>query len=74
MPKRISSKLEDPNQIAAADVRASTEDVLETEQGAISRIMAEMGRKGGRIGRKRSMKTMSPTARRKIARKVAMTL
>jgi len=33
--------------------------------------MAEMGRKGGKIGGKRSLETMSTAARRKRAKKAA---
>jgi hypothetical protein len=35
----------------------------------ISRVMAEMGRKGGQIGGKRRLKTMTKEQRRKIATK-----
>jgi len=37
----------------------------------ISALMAEMGRKGGKIGGKRRMETMTPTERRRIAKKGA---
>jgi hypothetical protein len=41
------------------------------EKSLISQIMAEMGRKGGRIGGKRRLKTMTPAARSKVALKAA---
>ena len=75
MPKRISKKLTDPNQIAAAVVAASTaEDTPgqpQIDRETLSRVMAEMGRKGGKIGGKRSLETMTPTERKKRARDAA---
>jgi hypothetical protein len=78
MPKRISKKLKDPNQIAAAVVALSTEtplpllDPASTENTALlSQVMAAMGRKGGKIGGKRSLETMSAVDRKKRARKAA---
>jgi hypothetical protein len=50
--KRISKKLKDPNEIAAAVVGLSTEETPATDTETVSRIMAEMGRKGGKIGGK----------------------
>lgn len=76
MPKRISSKLKDPNQIAAAVVAASTEESSKQPQidkETLSRVMAEMGRKGGKIGGKRRMETLSPQKRKQIARRAART-
>jgi len=71
MPKRISSKLKDPNQIAAAIVELSTLENAEFDIATLSRVMAEMGRKGGKIGGKRSLETMSPVDRKKRAKKAA---
>jgi len=68
MPKRISKKLKDPNQIAAAIVAISTEETPPTDKATLSRIMAEMGRKGGKIGGKRSLETMSAAKRKKRAK------
>jgi hypothetical protein len=70
MPKRISKKLKDSNQIAAAVVALSIEDAP-TEPSLLSKVMAEMGRKGGRIGGKRSLETMTPTERKKRAKRAA---
>lgn len=71
MPKRISSKLKDSNQIAAAVVALSTSEDAPMDASLLSKAMAEMGRKGGRIGGKRSLETMSATDRKKRARKAA---
>jgi uncharacterized protein YneF (UPF0154 family) len=72
MPKRISKNLKDPNQIAAAVVAASTSEEPPIDRELLSRVMAEMGRKGGKIGGKRSMETMSPVERKKRAKKAAI--
>jgi hypothetical protein len=71
MPKRISKKLKDPNQIAAAVVAASTAEYSRIDTATQSQVMAEMGRKGGKIGGKRSLKTMSERDRKKRAKKAA---
>jgi len=71
MPKRISRKLRDPNQIAAAVVALSTEEPTDIDRATLSKVMAEMGRKGGKIGGKRSLETMSAADRKKRARKAA---
>ncbi len=71
MPKRISSKLKDSNQIAAAVVALSTSEDTPTDAAMLSKIMAEMGRKGGKIGGKRSLETMSASDRKKRAAKAA---
>jgi hypothetical protein len=39
----------------------------------ISRVMSAMGRKGGKIGGKRRLETMTPEERRKVAAKAAKT-
>lgn len=89
MPKRISKKLKDSNQIAAAVVAAATdtdpllvavtgqgkvylgENTSQSDREAISRVMSEMGRKGGKIGGKKSLETMTPGQRKKRAKKAA---
>jgi hypothetical protein len=70
MPKRISRKLKDPNQIASAVVSLSTQEPI-LNSILFSQVMAEMGRKGGKIGGKRSLETMSSTDRKKRAKKAA---
>lgn len=69
MPKRISKKLKDSNQIAAAVVAISTAEM--PDKATLSKIMAEMGRRGGKIGGKKRMKTMTAEERRTAASKAA---
>lgn len=71
MPKRISKKLKDPNQIAAAVVALSISEPGEFDRAAVSKIMAEMGRRGGKIGGKRRLKTMTSEERKSAAAKAA---
>jgi len=71
MPKRISNKLKDPNQTAAAVVALATAEEPTIDQQTLSRVMAAMGRKGGRIGGKRRLETMTPAKRKALARKAA---
>jgi hypothetical protein len=82
MPKRLSkdSRPKDINQLAHHLVQLSTSEPLPQEittpvqvatPADISRIMAEMGRRGGRIGGKRRLETMTKTERRKVAIKGA---
>jgi hypothetical protein len=68
----------DPNQLAKWIVDQSTSDTPEPEPTAIpappvnlSEYMAAIGRKGGQIGGKRRMKTMTKAARSKVAAKAA---
>jgi hypothetical protein len=79
MPKRISKKKQEPdaNQIAFRVVSEATANPLPEAPAplasTISQIMAEMGRKGGKIGGKRRLQTMTAKRRREIARKAART-
>jgi len=66
-PKKYSS---DPNETAHRHVTASTDEQLPSK-AQISRLMASLGRKGGKIGGKRRLETMSAEARQEIARKAA---
>ena len=82
MPNRIS-RPRDVNQGALEMVRRSTSEhpisevIIEVQKDAkpskydISRVMAEMGRKGGQIGGKRRLETMTAAERKKIATKAA---
>jgi hypothetical protein len=70
MPKRISKNLKDSNQIAAAVVALHTEEPP-TNATLLSKVMAEMGRKGGLIGGKRRLETMTPQERSRVAKKAA---
>jgi hypothetical protein len=71
MPKRISKKLKDSNQIASAVVSLATEEPTGLDRALLSHVMAEMGRKGGKIGGKRRLKTMTAKQRKSVARKAA---
>jgi hypothetical protein len=78
MPKRISKKKIEPdaNEIAFRVVSEATYDRPSVEQPAtpattISQIMAEMGRRGGKIGGKRRLQTMSASERKEVAKKAA---
>jgi hypothetical protein len=48
-----------------------TEDAPKVSASDISRVMAAMGRKGGKIGGKRRLETMTSDERRRIARQAA---
>jgi hypothetical protein len=76
MQRRLSKprRPKDVNQLAYQLVRESTQESLnppESHQSEISRIMSEMGRKGGKIGGKRRMETLTPAQRSSIALKAA---
>ncbi len=79
MPKRISKpkrrKAEDVNQLAHRLVMESTAEPNEEAltKGQISQLMAAMGRKGGKIGGKRRMVTMTSEERSQIALRAAQT-
>jgi len=75
MPKRISTPKFDTVQNARRVVLASVGEVPAThapvtkasDAAMISRIMAEMGRKGGKIGGKRRLVTMTSAERSGVA-------
>jgi hypothetical protein len=77
MPKRISKKPSDVNQAAFLMVQRSTgepEQIAEAKPRVppeVSRIMSKMGIKGGRIGGKRSLETLTPEERRERASQAA---
>jgi hypothetical protein len=84
MPKRISSKPMDVNQAAHLMVERSTAEPASEKpkpivkpakptKSEISRVMAAMGRKGGKIGGKRRMVTMTSEERRLVAIKAVNT-
>jgi hypothetical protein len=70
MPKRLSK---DINESAFQMVRRSTGTESKVSQSDISRVMAAMGRKGGKIGGKRRLETMTAEQRREVAFKAAKT-
>ena len=76
MPKRIKQEKrpKDVNQLAHYQGHASTQgdgDTLPPTKAQISQLMSEMGRKGGKIGGKRRLETMTDEQRRRSARKAA---
>lgn len=57
---------------AAMPKRLSTPDTkTKVTSSEISRVMAAMGRKGGKVGGKRRMVTMTPEQRREVAQHAA---
>jgi hypothetical protein len=75
MAKRSPKRREpDFNQLAQNLVRKSTEEpgpVAVPTKSEISRVMAELGRRGGKIGGKKRAEKLSPRRRREIAVKAA---
>ncbi len=77
--KRSSKKLpKDANKLAYEIVRLSTEEPEEPtkeeppiERSAISKYLAEIGRKGGLKGGKARAEKLDPEQRKKIAKKAA---
>ncbi len=69
MPKRISTRRLNTVQNARRVVLASVgePDIAPVSRSLVSRVMAEMGRKGGRIGGKRRLVTLSDKRRSEIA-------
>jgi hypothetical protein len=67
---RKKPRAKDINQLAYETVQKATAE-KEPAPSEISRIMAAMGRKGGRIGGKRRLETMSPEERREAAFRAA---
>ena len=70
MPKRIRKKVEDPKEMAAGLLALSVEDTPRDPE-VIYEVMAEMGRKGGKIGGKRRLKTMTAKQRKAAASKAS---
>jgi len=79
MRKRSSTPKLDTVQNALRVVRESTGQEPATVQTILSdaklrsKIMAEMGRRGGQVGGKRRLETMTTEQRRKVASKAAKT-
>jgi hypothetical protein len=75
MPKRVKQKKRttDENEIAFQLVQRATQEPEPSPAvpASISEYMAQIGSKGGKIGGKRRLKTMTPAQRRKIAQKAA---
>jgi hypothetical protein len=68
--KSTGTEQEPVSSPAPARKRAKRASVSDAQ---ISRVMAAMGRKGGRIGGKRRLTTMTAQERKEVARKAAQT-
>jgi hypothetical protein len=78
MPKRVKQKkrTSDENEIAFQLVQRATQEpessnIRPEVPSSISEYMAQIGSKGGKIGGKRRLKTMTPEQRKKAAQKAA---
>jgi hypothetical protein len=72
MPKRISSRPSDINQAAFQMVQRSTGELEPPKSRrkipqSVSLVMSAMGKKGGKIGGKRSLETLTPDERKERA-------
>lgn len=70
MPKRTSKPKLDAVQNARRVVDFTIEQ-SEMSLSVVSRVMAQMGRKGGKIGGKRRLETMTEAERTAVAKKAA---
>lgn len=76
MPKRISNRPPDVNQAAFLMVERSTVEPEPPKRRrkipkAVSLVMSAMGKKGGKIGGKRSLETLTADERKERALKAA---
>ena len=75
MPKRNKQRAAptDFNQLARHLVDVTTNDEKEPTPAELSKVMASLGRRGGKIGGKRRLETMSAEERSAVALKAART-
>ncbi len=71
MSKQPKKRPTDINQLAHSLVAESTDEHLPTK-AQISLLMSALGKKGGKIGGKRRLKTMTAQERSDVARKAAL--
>jgi hypothetical protein len=74
MPKRIKQRWPDANEVAYQLVQSLTEQdrpKKEPSTSEISRVMAALGRKGGKVGGKRRLETMTQDQRTDAAKRAA---
>jgi hypothetical protein len=75
MPKSKTHRPKDVNQLAHHLVNISTSeeqnDISPPSKAQISMFMSRLGKKGGKIGGKRRLETMTKKERSDIARKAA---
>lgn len=83
MPKRISKVPSRPDKgldvvqnarrvVDESILRSTSDFELTVSRSTISFVMAEMGRKGGRIGGKRRLVTMTPERRSEVGKLAAL--
>lgn len=78
MPKRNKhpKRPKDINELAHQLVRESTEpnsdSIAPPTKAQVSMLMAQLGRKGGKIGGKRRLQTMTASERKEVAKKAAL--
>lgn len=73
MPKQVKQRTSDINEIAHNLVERSTSEPSEStpQPFSLSEYMSKIGSKGGKIGGKQRLKTMSAKQRKRIAKKAA---
>jgi hypothetical protein len=76
MPKRLkqrkrSKSVREVSRRKVEDSIREYDGILPPSKEQISQFMAVMGRKGGKIGGKRRLQTMTSTARSELARRAA---
>jgi hypothetical protein len=76
MPKRNKhAHVSDVNQLAHHLVQTSTSEqkdaIQPPTQEQISQVMAELGRRGGKVGGKRRLETMTARKRSEVAKRAA---
>jgi hypothetical protein len=71
MPKRKSRGDVAQNALRVVEEAIGAPLVEKPSRSLVSQVMAEMGRKGGKIGGKRRLETMTPEERSQVALKAA---
>ena len=72
MQKRVKhDRPKDLNELARLSTKVRQGDIQTPTKEQVSLVMAELGRRGGKIGGKRRMETMTAKERTEIARKAA---
>ncbi len=71
MPKRKSTPPEDEVQAARRIFDVIIQESETMSMTLVSRVMSEMGKKGGKVGGKRRLETLTPERRSEIASQAA---
>ena len=72
-PRKPTKRPTDANQLAHFLGKQSTGEASEPSKADISRVMSVLGRRGGKVGGKRRMETMTPEKRSALARLAVQT-